>query len=447
MITLGELKKVIKIIDQRNLSDNYEFDYLRIIKTESEENYKTPLFFPLTITEEELSEGWYYDAFDKRKELNDTFIRKMPNCTFVVEPWMLSKITDKKAKIIVVDNIMNSVKKIFSFSLKKSKSKVILVTGSIGKTSMVGLIEHLIKDRVYRIYSKRITPLVLYHHFINNINNNYKYVVLEAAMFYKNQVEYFSRTLNPFISIIMNIKKEHLGINGIDSVDDIIKEKMKISLNANNIILNNTDFRIRRIKIKNGFMYYKGEKTVNVNSSKIIRINKLLIKPKPYIKTKLSILQNTIALKIAEILGIDKKTALSRISNYVPVEKRVNKEKLYNKEIIFDGDVSGVIRLETLSEHYYPKSILIIRYLTKDGEEVEDYTQLKKLYRGFNEIYIHQDLANSGVIKLKKNVKIFSDQEFIKTLPDDYQIFYHFGSYYRKYKKFDPNILEKGESK
>lgn len=55
-----------------------------------------------------------------------------------------------------------------------------------------------------------------------------KYLVLEAGLFFKHHVKYFSDTLKPFIGICLNILPEHIGIAGINSVEDITKYKLEI---------------------------------------------------------------------------------------------------------------------------------------------------------------------------------------------------------------------------
>ena len=48
------------------------------------------------------------------------------------------------------------------------------------------------------------------------------YLVLEAGLFHKHHVKYFSDTLKPFISVCLNVLPEHLGIDGIKNIEDIV---------------------------------------------------------------------------------------------------------------------------------------------------------------------------------------------------------------------------------
>ena len=103
---------------------------------------------------------------------------------------------------------MESIDKLFDYIINNRTFETILVTGSVGKTTTVGLIKDVISDNVLRIYSKRITPIILKTNIINYLTNDIKYLVLEAGMFFRHHVKYFSDTLKPIIGICLDIVPE-----------------------------------------------------------------------------------------------------------------------------------------------------------------------------------------------------------------------------------------------
>ena len=83
---------------------------------------------------------------------------------------------------------------------------------------------------------------------------------------------------------------------------------------------------------------------------------------------------------------------------------------------------------------------LIICSLTENGEEDEDYNKLNVLFNKFDYVYVHKDLSKYFN---NEKVKYFDNLDFIKDIPNDVEIFIHYGSYYRKYNEFDVRKLEK----
>ena len=170
-IKLEELRSIVPILGTRNIQNDELFDYFRIVNLNNK-NYENqainPLYFLSYNTEEEIKDGWFTSKFDLREHVNK-IIEKYPQATFVIEKNMEQKIKDFNAKYIVVDSITNTIDLLFNYIKEKHSAKVISVTGSVGKTTTVGLIEAVLKCKyhVLRIYSKRITPIILKANIIN----------------------------------------------------------------------------------------------------------------------------------------------------------------------------------------------------------------------------------------------------------------------------------------
>jgi hypothetical protein len=436
-----DIKKLIKIISYKNVKPDTIFDYLRIVKYKDDKIIKKNtkvLFFPITITESDKDSGWYNTAIDYRFKINE-IATKNPDYYYVIEKLMIESMPDC-SHYIVVENIMNVIDILFKYTLKEFTGKIICVTGSVGKTTTVGFISQVLGRKALRIYSKRITPLILKNYCINYLTNDYDYLVLEASLWYKEHIEYFSKTLHPDLAILLDIRPEHIGIRDINSINDITKFKAKLLEFARNAMINVTDKELAKLNIRGNKLYYKKEFICNTKINNLINITEMKKEIVPYIKTNLSILEETIAYSVGKYYDINDTIIINRLNKARTIEKRLEKEKLYNHKIIFDGDVSGVARLKELSNHYYKNAYLVISNLTTDGEETENYIELKKIFNNFNKVYINNKYY--GYFKKIKNVFYYNDLDFIKNINPHTIIFLHYGSYYRHYNKFALNCLE-----
>lgn len=160
-INFTTLKKILKIEETFNITGEEKYNSFYIVKNCTQIiDINQVLYFPISLKEKDDGGGWYIKDYETRIYINEV-IKNNPKYTFVVEKEMLNQINKKDIKLIVVENIMDSINKLYRYIMQKRKVKTILVTGSVGKTSTVGLIETVIKNRVLRIYSKRITPIIL----------------------------------------------------------------------------------------------------------------------------------------------------------------------------------------------------------------------------------------------------------------------------------------------
>lgn len=438
---LEELKKIINIIDIYNIPEEDYYNSFVITKAYVNVlDLEHTLYFPITINEIDNDGGWYPNDADTRKNIN-YYVGNNPTYTYVLDIETYNLLDNKSVKVIIVENIMESVDKLYQYILKIREAEKILITGSVGKTSTVGLIENVIKDNVLRIYAKRITPVVLKNFIINYLTKDIKYIVLEAGLFHKHHVKYFSEELKPIISVCLNILPEHIGIKTINSIDDIVEGKLEVFRYAKYALLNKEDEHLKKVTINNGLVEYKDFK-LNTNIKEVLDISQLNEKINLYVKTNLSKIQYQTAYLIGKILNIPDDLIIERLNSSSPKEKRVCKEKIYNHEIIFDGDVSGVARFSLFTDHFYSKAILVIRALTTNGEEEEDYSKLVNYFGRFDKVYIFNDVHNKEILYFK-NVYLVDNHDFIKDIDSNTAIFYHYGSYYRKYSKFDLNNLEK----
>jgi len=440
-LSFKELKEIIGIKKSLNILEESYYSIYRIVKGQKlENNPEETICFPITIKEKDDGGGWYPCDSDTRERI-DFLIKKNPNLTYVIEEDMLTKIENKEVKLIIVDNIMDSIDKLFNYILRNRSFKTILVTGSVGKTSTVGLIEKVISRNCLRIYSKRITPVILKHHIINFLTEDISYLVLEAGLFYKHHVAYFSETLHPEFSVCLNILPEHLGIDNIINVKDIIQGKLEIFKYSKYAYINKKDKELNKVKFLDNKIVYE-DIEMPTDAKEVIDISNLKADISLYIKTNLSKIQYSSAYEIGKTLEIPDKIIIERLTNAIPPEKRTNKQVIDDKEIIFDGDVSGVARFNLFTDHFYKNAILVICNLTHGGEEDEDYSKIIPFFKRFNKVYIFESVNKLYNLK-SLNVEIVKNHEFLKDISKDTAIFYHYGSYYRHFDELKKEYLER----
>ncbi len=439
-ITVKNLRKIIDIIEVKNIKEEEAFNYMRIIKENIELEKAKVLYFPIYLNKKDDQGGWYISDRDLRVYINN-IIEKNPNATFVIEKPMLEQISNPNAKLIIVNNIMESIDKLSNYYIKKVHPTTILVTGSVGKTSTVGLIEKVLKPNVLRIYSKRITPIILKAKIINYLTEDIEYLVLEAGLFYRHHVKFFSEYLKPQIGVILNALPEHIGIDHINTIEDIVKYKLEVFRYAKYALINQSDTSLKEVKFSQNKILYH-DYSIDTEIKEVWDISKFNSKIQLYVNTELSKIEYQAAFDIGKILGIKEEKILNQLNHASPVENRTQKKKIYNHHIIFDGDVSGIARFSLFTKHNYKNAVLVIRALTKNGEEQENYSELEQFFPRFEKIYIFDDVPEKNIFT-SSNIEIVKNHEFIKKIQKDTIIFYHYGSYYRKFNEFTLENLEK----
>ncbi len=452
-ITFKELSKVCKIIKTMNVENEDVFDYLRVIglSIKYEDDAKNPLYFLSYTKEEEKNRGWYINNFDLRPFFKDIY-EKHPNYTYVIEPDM-QKDAPKDAKYIVVENINDTIDMIYEYTLNKSKAKVIAFTGSVGKTTAVGLLEKVLKEKykVLRVYSKRITPINLKANIINFLEEDIEYVILENSLYYHNHVRILSTLLKPEIVSILNIKSSHLGVEKLNTVDDICMYKAEIMRNAKYAYINKEDEYLKNIKLENGIIKYKEKELFENQNLQINYIDKKQIKVvdncfliddeekiKPFILSALAEIQYMTCYKIAKKLKLTNEQIKKGMEGYQPVENRLNKKKAFGKEIIFDGDVTTYERMNEIADSLYSKKYLVLRKVGS-AENTFRIKNIVDFFNKFEKVFIFSDIDYLDELKNEKNVVIVDNNDFIKKL--DGEIIYHYSGYYRVWDKFDEKNL------
>lgn len=457
---INDLKAMTTIIKTINISDDEEFDYLRIISMKNkgvEDDKKNILFFPITIDQTWVDEGWVSKTTDLKTPIQE-ITEKFPNYTFVVEENMLDKITSNTAKLIVVPDIMKSIDDLYNYIISHNEFEVVSVTGSAGKTTSVGIIENVLKEKynVLRIYSDRITPIVLKANVINFFNKSYDIIALEMGIYYKQHVKALSDLLNPTMAAIINIGDAHLGTGGLDSIEAICMNKAKIFEYAKYGFVNRDNSYLEKLNVNDKKLYYENEYICNTNLEKLESItsskavisddNKLILdglKVNVPILTNLSVTNFLLAYEIGKKLGISSEQIVNALNKFTFVENRLQRATIFGKEVIFDGDSSFKERIHQLSLHLYKKAYLVLREYGSDYYD-DDFVGVKDYFKNFDKVYLFEGINYLDELKKEPNVIVVNNHDFLKDL--DGQVFYHYHDYFYKFDTIkEENLKVEGE--
>lgn len=453
-VSLEELKKLYPIDLVNNVNEEEIFDYFRIVSLNNNDYQlsKNPLYFCTYATLEDVNNGWISQIFDLRENF-EARMDQNPNATFVIEKEMLNVLKNKNRKYIVVEDILKFIDKLFEYFKEKSRAKVIAVTGSVGKTTTVGLIEHVLKNKfhILRIYSKRITPIILKTNIINYLTEDIDYIVLEMSIYYKNHVEILSDLLSPDIAAILNIESSHLHNGGLESLKDICVNKAKIVRNAEVVYINKADVTLKNLGIESGMLCYKKESLFPIKAKEIqdIHTKNLVIDGdnflihqsaliKPFIFSSLSLVQYSLAYKIAKYIGLDAVEIEQAMDGYVPVENRLQNVIAFGKNIIFDGDITTYERIGELAHNLYSKSYLVLRKVGS-SENTNRIDNIHEYFDCFDKVFLFSDVEYLEELSDHPKVEIVSNHDFMEAL--DAPIFYHYSGYYRSFPIYDENNL------
>ena len=190
-----------------------------------------------------------------------------------------------------------------SLFFKLSKSFIIGVTGTKGKSTTASLIYHILKQKYKRTFlagNIGISPLEL----LAGLKNNDK-VVLELSSFGLENLKQ-----SPNIAVVTNIMTDHLNRYGT-MAEYIEAKKVIFKYQSKNdcLVINNDDFIVRQFskETKSKICYYSG-KNVNAKGFKLIGKNNL---------SNLSA-----AVTVAKLLKISEKKISAAIKSFKGVHSR-----------------------------------------------------------------------------------------------------------------------------
>ena len=142
----------------------------------------------------------------------------------VVDEWNRE---EQDSRIIVVDNVLQTLQKLANYHRRKLKITIVGITGSNGKTTTKELIASILSRRfnvafTQGNYNNHIgVPLTLL-----SINKEHEIGVVEMGANHPGEIKELCKIAEPNIGLITNIGMAH--IEGFGSVENVIKTKCEL---------------------------------------------------------------------------------------------------------------------------------------------------------------------------------------------------------------------------
>jgi UDP-N-acetylmuramoyl-tripeptide--D-alanyl-D-alanine ligase len=158
-------------------------------------------------TLEDLS--WYGTTFDRSTKIAEVSSKHRKGVVLTEGSQVPGLV---KNRCILVPDVVRLLERLHRRVMSIVAPTVVGVTGSVGKTTCVALLEDIFSQygKTLRIYAKRITPLSLFETVINQLEREHRYIVMEYAMFHKWHIAELARLLEPTVGVLLNINTEHL---------------------------------------------------------------------------------------------------------------------------------------------------------------------------------------------------------------------------------------------
>tara|TARA_Y100001970_G_C14229711_1_gene857856 strand:- start:1389 stop:2696 length:1308 start_codon:yes stop_codon:yes gene_type:complete len=250
--------------------------------------------------------------------------------------------TSKKinnSKIIYCNSVRKEITKIASLWRKKTKAKIIAITGSNGKTTLKELVYHILNKK-YRCSKSignfnSITGLPIA--FLNSKLDD-DYCILELGANKPNEIKNLCNIIKPNFGIITNISNAHIG--NFKSISELIETKASIFKSNEKSFINLNNKYTSLINVENPITFGDSKqadfhaklKTKKENS---ISVNKEIFN----IPENLTHLKDIIiaAFSITKTLNIDLNTFQKSIEEFEMPEGRGKTIKVNENYIIDDS--------------------------------------------------------------------------------------------------------------
>jgi len=373
-------------------------------------------------------DGWYPKPFDRHSRMHKK--RGIP-CVVQSDRYL-----GGAGKVIVVPDIMMAIEALYKFCLSRVQPKVFGVTGSVGKTTTIALAEAVLSEEyeAARIYSMRITPLVLMAKMINEIGRNVEWIVMEYSMYYRHHIPELTRLLPPTVAGFLNVRPIHIGVDGITNENDIAHRKAVVFDRGAVPITNIDDPFVASQKIDNPitFSFNKRESDVCVEkmeSRVFIRAKKHAYQFEPFLRTRLFIEQALMVCALADWVGMDEKRVGRAISEFIPEENRLMKQTIGGRPVLLDAARETVpSHLAELANNFYPLSYLVIERIEFESKLPDSVMvrELASIFRLFRVVRINiEERQLFEEIGVPGNSHFVKPGFLLKDIPEQAFVVYH----------------------
>lgn len=380
--------------------------------------------------------SWYGERFDRSAKLTEIASRR---------GWVA--LTDDRAVAaaspnghIWVPDLSAFLHRLNRFVLDTIKPEVVGVTGSVGKTTCVALMEDVFAQygRTLRVYAKRITPLSLFELLINQLDYGTRYVVMEYSMFYRWHVGALVALLPPTVGVLLNINRDHVGIDGIQNKQDIFEAKRPL--------LDQARFAFVEKNVPAEFSSSVRSATV-FDAADYVKIGGHVVNP--FVRSRLQYVQIGAAFVAKEALvGPVTSDDIAVAERFRPKENRLMRVADAARVTFFDGEITSGARLKSMGESFYDAKVLVLHdaqffsvgeVWTIQGLELEEGETLQAALACFDTVYLSRDL-NPGYMSFVERcadaagVAVVKYETHVPTMRDDAAVFIHWGAYWREHQ-------------
>ncbi len=290
----------------------------------------------------------------------------------------------------------------------KTKSKIIAITGTNGKSTTTKLIGNLFKknNSTFFIGGNLGTPLL--NAFLNK--KKFTYHVIELSSFQLENINDF----NPKVAILLNLARDHL--DRYKNYKDYINQKKNI------FSKNRSGYNILSIDDKESFKLYKNNNIKNKISFSILKCDADIFYKKGYIydnyffkKKKISInkispdllgefnFQNILATYIvSKLFNISNYVFLKTVQNYIGLPYRNKIIKQNRKFLVINNSKATNVDSTFNSLLNFNKVYLILGGRAKET----DFKKIIKLYKRIKKIYVYGESANLIFKELKSKIEV-----------------------------------------
>ena len=361
-------------------------------------------------------------TIDSRKVMkNDIFIpiigTKYDGHRFIDSSFKNGAIACFSEKSNYAKNIINTSSNIKAIELlakswgKITKSKIIGITGSNGKTTTKDLLFHILSkkfkcSKTSGNYNSKIgLPLA----FLNSKKND-EFCILEYGANKPNEIEYLCKLIKPDLGLITNISNAHIG--NFPSIDEIIKTKSAIYKNLSNsdiAFVNNDDKNIKKIKLKSKKITFGFKNPSNIlgeiKNQRIIKINNkdTILIPKSLFHIKENLLS---VYTIANHLNINIDDINEALNSFVLPQGRGRKIMLDEYQIIDDSYNANPKSVKLAIERFESETSIGGKKIFIFGDMLELGESTKKEHEAIGEI------LNKSKIDIIMTLGIFSKNTF-----------------------------------
>lgn len=385
------IRNIVPIIKANWVGQNDAalIDYISI-DSRSLQNDENTLFFALSGPNHD---GHQYIEELISKGVQHFVVTKIPEN--LEGPRGNAELSEAKANFLIVDNTLDALQKFAAFYRSQFEFPIIGITGSNGKTIIKEWLNFLLSPDFNIIRSpKSYNSQVGVSLSILGINEKHNLGIFEAGISTTHEMEKLQKIIQPTIGILSNIGSAH--DEGFSSVAEKIKEKLKLFISVNVLILNKNKticaFVNPKIKI---FSWCSDDKSADVFITKK-NIGELTELQVTYREDTFPItipfqdqasVENAIhCMMVMLYFGYNQKVIQTRMAQLYPVEMRLKvKNGIYNCTLIDDSYSSDFqslkIALDFLeNQKQHKKKTLILSDIFQSGLSNDElYSQVSQL--------------------------------------------------------------------